>query len=123
MLRVHLTDGRTLRFDLKDERHAAKWLRSARDLDFQSTITGITLKHGGVSYSLSRPRGCGNVFMFAEYLEENAAQKFKGGGRIICQADDTRINLMVHEAQRAAHVSLSKTGQQCYNPVIGARRG
>lgn len=123
MLRVHLIDGRTLRFDLKDECQAAKWLRSARDFKFQSTITGITVKHDGVSYSLSRPRGCGDVFMFAEYLEENAAQKFKGGGRIICQADDTRINLMVHENQRAAHVSLSKTGQQCYNPIVGVRRG
>ena len=122
MLRVHLTDGRTLRFDLKSERQAAKWLNSARDHKFQSEITGITIKHGGVSYSLSRPRGCGDVFLFAEYLVKNTAQKFKGGGRVVCQADDTRISLMVHEAQRAAHVSVSKTGQQCYNPIIGARR-
>lgn len=117
MLRVHLSDGRTLRFNLEDESEAERWRDSVADAKFQSSITGITTQHNGVGYSLSRPDGYSDIFMFAEHLPEDVPQKFKGGQRMICQADNARLVVMVHDAQRSARVSLSKPGVMRYNPL------
>lgn len=117
MLRVHLADGRTLHFDLKDERQAAEWLERVKDHAFQASLRGVTVQHNGAQYSVARPSGFGRVWMFAEALPPDPASKFKGGERATVQADEVRAVVMVHDAQRAARVSLSKTGQQCYNPV------
>lgn len=117
MLRVHLADGRTLRFDLGDERQAAEWLERARDHAFQASVRGITVQHNGVQYSMSRPAGFRRVWLFAESMPPDSEQKFKGGERIVGQADSVRAVVMVHDAQRAARVSLSKPGTQCYNPL------
>lgn len=117
MLRVHLTDGRTLRFDLSDERQASKWLEQIKDTTFQACVTGLTLQCNGTQLSLTRPGGYERVWMFAEHLPAVQEQRFKGGERIICQADETRTTVMVHAEQRAARVSLFKPGTQCYNPM------
>ena len=117
MLRVHLTDGRTLCFDIEDPRQAAEWLERAQDLGFQDTIRGLTVQHNGVQYSMPRPAGFARVWLFAEAMPPDPELKFKGGERIIGQADNVRAILMVHEAQRAARISLSKPGWQCYNPI------
>lgn len=116
MLRVHLADGRTLRFDLQDERQAAAWIKHSQDDSFQETVRGLTVQHNGVQYSLPRPSDFGRIWLFAELLQPDDAVRFKGGERLVCQADETRVVVMVHDAQRAARVSLSKPGVQCYNP-------
>lgn len=116
MLRVHLADGRTLRFDLQDEQQAARWAEYAKNATFQQAIRGLTVQHNGVQYSLPRPDGFERVWLSAELLPPDQAQRFKGGERLICQADQSRMTLMAHDAQRAARVSLSKPGVQCYNP-------
>lgn len=116
MLRAHLADGRTLCFDLQNEKQAEEWLRHVRDSAFQATLRGLTIQHNGVMYSLPRPVGFHRVFLFAEQLPADEGQKFKGGERLTCQADEARVSVMTHKAQRAARVSLSKPGAQCYNP-------
>lgn len=121
MLRVHLADGTTLRFELSDESQAAEWIGLAGDWGFQSKIRALTIQHNGVQYSLPSPPGFERVFMYAEQLEPNGQQRFKGGERIVCQADNVRAILMVHDAQRASRLSLSKTGIQCYNPMVEER--
>lgn len=117
MLSVHLVDGQTLRFDLSSERQAEEWLERISDSAFQARVTGLTLQNNGTRFSLTRPGGYNRIWMFAERLPANPAQRFKGGERIICQADETRTTVMVHAEQKAARVSLFKPGMQCYNPV------
>lgn len=117
MLQVHLSDGRTLRFDLQDEQQAAAWLEQSRSGAFQASVRGLTIQHNGVQYSLPRPTGFKRLWLFAESLDPDTDQRFKGGERIVIQADDMRVVLMAHDAQRAARVSLSKPGTQCYNPT------
>ncbi len=117
MLKVHLKDGRTLRFDLSDEQQARDWIANAGDLDFQSRITGVAIHHRGVQYSVPRPDG-NDVFMFAERVEPDRERRIKGGERLICQTGDMRLTMMVHEAQKAARVNLVRTGTQRYNPLI-----
>lgn len=122
MLRVHLASGETLRFDLSDEDQAREWRDRAGDRAFQLDVRGLTVQHNGVQYSLTRPEGFGRVFLYAERLAPDEAQKFKGGERLVLQAGDVRLTMMVHEAQRAARVSLTKTGAVVYNP-LEQRRG
>jgi len=121
VLCVHLASGRTLRFDLADEGQTREWRDRAGDRSFQSEVRGLTIRHNGVQYSLPRPDGFGRVFMFAERLEPDEGQKFKGGERLVLQAGDVRLVVMAHEAQRASRVSLTKTGTVVYNPL--ERRG
>lgn len=121
MLRVHLTDGRTLCFDIGDAQQAAEWVKRARDYSFQAAVTGLTVQHNGVQYSLPRPVGFREVWFFAESLPSDESQKFKGGERLVCQADGTRVLVMAHSEQKAARVSLSKTGRMVYIPGMEER--
>lgn len=117
MLRAHLADGKTLSFDLADPRGAAEWLKLANDHRFQDQLRGLTVQHNGVQYSLPRPQGFRRVWMYAELLVPRLDQGFKGGERLVGQVDNVRATVMVHSSQRAARVSLSKPGTQCYNPL------
>lgn len=118
MLQVHLSDGRTLRFDLSDSSQAAEWTRIARDAHYQSAIRGITLQNNGVQYSATRPSGFNRIWFFAEYLEPVPERKFKGGERIVEQVDSIRLTIMSHAEQKAVRVNLTNPGRQCYNPIM-----
>ena len=120
MLKVHLKDGQTLCFDLENAHQAADWLTKARSPAFQAQITGLTISHRGVQYSLPRPLGYGDadVFLHGEYLVPVPEKHVKGGTQIICQAGETRVKLMVHQEQRAARVTVARVGKQRYNPLI-----
>jgi hypothetical protein len=123
VLCVHLKDGRTLQFDLQDEAQARSWLDLARRDDFQNTIRGATLHSNGVQYSIPRPVGFRRIWLFAEYLESDASHRFKGGERLTVQLDGVRVTAMAHNEQRAVRVSLSRTGTQCYNPLMESIEG
>ena len=122
MLQVHLSDGRTLKFDLQDGVQAREWQQLAGDFEFQSTIRGVTLQNNGIQYSITRPQGFNTVWYFAEFLESTRDRRFKGGERAAVQSDNVRLSAMSHNEQRALRVSLSKTGHQCYNPAIDTPR-
>lgn len=118
MLKVHLADGKTVRFDIQSEDDASRWLERARDIAFQEQITGLTIAYRGVSYSLPRPREfrSEDIFMFAELIP--ADSKVKGGERIAVQAGQIAISLMVHTNQRACRVDVSREGRRAYNPIL-----
>jgi len=118
LLRVHTCDGLTSTFDLEDKEQAERWLQLLKDPKFQESITGLTISHRGVLFSLSRPQGFQRQFYFAERVEPVPQKKIKGGERLLCYADDVRVGLMVHEAQRAVRVTLNKTGRQRFNPFL-----
>ena len=116
MLRVHLSDGRTLCFDLASEEAAAKWLHALRSTKLREQITALTVNLAGVSYTLKRPQHFRDVFMMAERVEP--AGKVKGGVRLVCQADNVRGSIMLHSAQRGCRIELAKTGRQQFNPLL-----
>lgn len=115
MLKIHLSDGITLSFDLSDPCKAKEWLDLVGKPEFQESIRGMTIQHNGGSYSLSRPDSFHDLWLFAEYLEPDLSTKFKGGKRLVCRADDVQLVLMVHEDSRAIRASLTKQDVQCYN--------
>lgn len=118
MLRVHTKDGLTHRVDLRDAREAEQWLRELKNPSYQTEITGFTVAHRGVLYSLPRPQGFDRISFVVERIEPNPERKLKGGERVTCFAGDVRISLMVHEAQKAVRVTLARLGKQRFNPFL-----
>jgi hypothetical protein len=118
MLRVHTNDGLTSSFDLEDEKQAEQWLELLKDPKFQASISGLTVSHRGVLYSLSKPQSFRQLMFSAEHVPPEPERKIKGGERIWCFADEVRIGLMVHRAQRAVRVTLTKTGRQRFSPQM-----
>lgn len=118
MLKVHTTDGKTVRLDLEDEQQAREWLLQLRDAEYQASITGLTVAYRGVQYSLPRPRGFNTLSYLAEYVAPDSSKKLKGGERVTCFADDVRVGLMVHKEQRAVRITLTKTGRQRFSPLL-----
>lgn len=116
MLKVHTTDGLTARIDLENPEQAEQWLEQIKDPRFQASITGLTIALKGVQYSLIKPKGFSQVFFLAELVPVDEEHKVKGGEKMTAFLDDVCINVMVHSAQRAVRVSVSKTGKQRFNP-------
>ena len=117
-MKVHLRSGETLQFDLKDEQQARAWLDRARTHAFQKEITALTILQSGVQYSLPCPKNLDPVFLYAEVVAADAERKVKGGERIIAQAGEVSVAVMVHAAQRAVRVDVTRIGKRTYNPLV-----
>ena len=120
MLKVNLSDGSTLRYDLNDPADVQAWTEKAKNHSFQSKITGLTVALNGVSYSLPRPKDFGEeVFLYGEKVEPDIDNRIKGGEAVVCHAGDIQVVLMVHSSQRAARVDVTRPGKMRYNPYQG----
>lgn len=119
MLKVHTSDGLTIKVDLSDRVQAKIWLEKLKNPAYQASLSGLTITCKGAQYSLPRPRGFNNIFFHAESIEPDEEHRVKGGERIMCVFDDVRLAMMVHNSQPAARVSIFKTGKQRFNPLIG----
>lgn len=118
MLKVHLADGQTQTVDLSDEGQARQLLERLKAASFQDAIRGMSIAHWGTQFSLPRPAGdFTQVFFTAEHLPPNPDEGFRGGQRIVCMADNVTVKLMVPAEQRAARITLNRTGKQRFNPM------
>lgn len=118
MLKIHTSDGLTSDIDFEDPEQTGKWLSKLKNDNFQKTITGVTILYKGVSCSLPKPVGFKRYFFNVEEVKKDPKRKIKGGTRIICQADEIKVTIMVHAQQRAIRVALLKTGKQRFNPNL-----
>lgn len=118
MLKIHLSNGKTLSFDFLEQANARELMELLKRKEFQESIRGMTVLHKGVSYSLVRPIGFSQVFFLAEEVAQDPDSKIKGGERITCFADNLRLGVMVHRAQRSVRVAATKVGKQRFNPFL-----
>jgi len=132
VLKLHTSDGQTVRIDLDDEDQARYWLARLGHSDVQRTITGISLvEHHdararcascgskcscplGVQYSVTRPQDFSRVYFHVERVAPRG--KVRGGERVVLFVDDVRLTVMAHASQPSARVVLSKVGRQRFNP-------
>jgi len=102
--------------DLEDEEQARSWLERLKDPAFREAITGLTVSHNGITYSLPRPGDFRQVVLTAEPVVNNGRRN-KGGERLLCFADDVRLSVMVHREQIAnVRIALSKPGRRRFDP-------
>lgn len=116
MLKVSLSDGRTLQFALDTPESAARWRRFAGDPSAQRRITALTIAHLGVNYTIPRPCGFEGVFITAEDVPPEGRNK--GCQKIICHAGEVRLTMVVHSCQRATRVQLERVGKLVHNPQM-----
>lgn len=103
MLRVHLADGRTVSFELRDEREVARWLRLIEDPAFASRVTAATIEVNGAAHTLVAPRG----FQGAPSFKVEADER---GEKLAISVDDVTATVTAHSGQhRACRVSLERT--------------
>lgn len=121
MLKVHTLDGLTLSFDLFEEAQLEDLRLRLLNVEFRSGITGMTVQEKGVLYSLSRPEGFRVISLQAEPVSPVESKGIKGAEKIICFADDVRIEMIVHKRQRAVRINLSKIGKQRFNPALHSK--
>jgi len=113
MVKLHLTDGQTLSFDLDDQdRSLEEWLNAP---DAQARITAVTLieKYDGkgVQFSLARPEGFrGQPWFEVERIEPNG--RAKGGERLVLFVGDIRLAIVAHKSQPAARISVTQIGRR-----------
>jgi len=132
MLKIHISDGQTVRIDLSDESQARELLAKLHSDRFQDSITGVSLVEThdvkarcrscgdkassqiGVQYSVSRPQAFRRVEYEVEHVPE--AGKVKGGERIVLYADDVCLSVMAHRSQPSARVTLARVGKRRFKP-------
>lgn len=130
MLKIHTTDGQTIRIDLRDPAQAREWLPRLEQDAFQASISGVSVVEThdvrtrcaacggkgsgqiGVQYSVSRPQGLSGVTYEAERVSNNG----RSGDRVTIFAGDVRLSLMAHESQPSARVQLVKSGKRRFAP-------
>jgi len=113
MLKIHMTDGETLSYDLESDTQGL--ISLLKKSNFQSKITAISVCNNGVQHSLVRPQGYRRVSFLPEHVRSNG--RVKGGIRITCFAGDSKITLMAH-SQGSIRVSASRVGHQLYDPTL-----
>jgi hypothetical protein len=116
MLHVHTSDGLTIAIDFADVDQTREWIEKMKNPAFVERITGISISDRGVMYSFTKPLGFQRIGFEIEKVEADQERKIKGGERLVCYADDVRITLMVHAAQRAVRVSMVKIGKRRFDP-------
>ncbi len=116
MLHVHTSDGLTIAIDFDDVDQTREWIEKMKNPAFVERITGISISDRGVMYSFTKPLGFRKIGFEIEKVEADQERKIKGGERLVCYADDVRITLMVHAAQRAVRVSMIKIGKRRFDP-------
>lgn len=109
MLKVHLSTGETLRFDLGDPTDAERWITLSSKLDFQASISGLTIDHNGMSFSIPRPRSLDLCFLAEKFPSRGRS---KGAEKVSVNNADVRVDLTVHSGQRAGRVDIIRAGWQ-----------
>jgi hypothetical protein len=109
VLKVNLSDGRTLHYNLNDQADALAWSARSQDHAFQQKITALTILCDGVVYSLPRPVW-GDATLTADLVHADAVRRIKGGQMLACRTRSVEVAIMVHSSQRAARVDISQHG-------------
>jgi len=122
VLKVNCRDGRTLTFDLLDDRGHEDWLRYQRDLNFQSQITAAGILHDGTLHALPLPAGFRHPVFEADVLTRanGGGEQRVAGEWLACYADQVKFTLTVYYGTRPKVVRFSgaKVGKMRYNPAI-----
>lgn len=124
MIKVNLKDGKTLSYDLQDEKAVKEWEELSSHQDFQQRITGIGIIYNAQWYTLPLPKKFRQVFFQFELVENNKKDAPEDrkyvGERVKCYADDTLISLLVYYGSRPkmSRVDVIKLGKRRFNPAI-----
>lgn len=119
LIKINKDDGKTLSFDLSNTEECEKVSSLLEGNDFLKAMTGIGCLHRTYWHQLTSPKKFHNVRYNVEKViqEKNGVTK-EVGEKIICQADDIQLTIMVYYNVRPkmTRIELKKIGKQRFIP-------
>ena len=122
MIKVNCKNGKTLSFNLADDKEANEWQKLSGEGEFQSQITGIGILYNTQWHTLPMPKRFRRIDVKAELIrvqKEGIMREI--GERIVYQADDIQISLIVYYGNRPkmARIDVKKIGKKRFTPMRG----
>lgn len=117
MLKIHTADGKTHRIDLADEQAAQEWMGRLLNPAFQADISAVSISQKGAQYTLGRPRDFQEQSIHFDVSRIIPEGKWAGGEEVVGFFGDVRVSMLVHNSQRAARISVTRTGRRVHNPA------
>ena len=97
MIKVNLSDGKIISFDLDKPSDRKQWIEWSSLKDFQSRITGIGILHNRKFHTLQYPKRFKRIRFYGESVfNEKNGMKRKLGERLIVHADQVKLELLVY---------------------------
>ena len=117
MIKVNMADGKTLSFDLKDEKELKDWKQRCNDPKFQKSIRGVGIVHNTQWHAIPVPKKFKSVRYDADLIVNTKAKdesKRLVGEKIMCYVDDICFSLLVYYGNRPkmARIDVKKIGKQ-----------
>ncbi len=128
MVKANMADGRTLSFDLKDEKENADWKQKCTDPSFQKSIRGVGIVHNTQWYAIPVPKKFKAIRYDADLIINNKAKdesKRLVGEKVMCYVDDILFSLLVYYGNRPkmARIDVKKIGKQRHVGQFDAAKG
>lgn len=132
MIKVNMSDGKTLSFDLRNKEELDKWKQLCSTSEFQKTIRGVGIVYNTQWYAIPVPKKFKQINYDADIVlnqREKDLEKQVVGERLICQVDDVQITLLVYYGNRPkmSRLDIVKIGKQKFinvtRPVGGSNVG
>ena len=123
MLKVHISNGQTLSFDLRDDAQRAEWEQSCATDAFQQSITGVALLHNKTLHVLPLPKQFKKRHFTAGLLKTEGSDGERVlGEQVTCQADNVRMCITAYYTRtpKMVRFDVIRTGWQRH---IGPKTG
>lgn len=128
MIKVNMADGKTLSFDLKNEKELADWKLKCSDPQFQKSIRGVGIVHNTQWHAIPVPKKFKTVRYDAELIINPKAKdesKRLVGEKVMCYVDDIQFSLLVYYGNRPkmARIDVKKIGKQRFVGRFDEKKG
>lgn len=121
MIKVNTKDGKTLSYDLSLESDYIEATELVESKDSTDSVTGISILHNTFWHALPKPRKFRKIRYFVKLVKhtKDGVEKVVGE-KIICQADDIQLSILVYYNQRPkmARIEIKRIGRQRFVPVV-----
>lgn len=119
MIKVNIKDGKTLSFESDSEEDLKTLREKLGNKEFLDSITGVSSLHNTYWHALTKPKRFRNVSYHVEEVKFKKGDIEKVvGERIVCQADDIQLVILVYYNNRPkmTRIELKKIGKRRFAP-------
>jgi len=115
MLKVQMSDGKTLTFDLRDDEQFEAWKQLENNPNRQAKIRAVGVIHDHIWHVLPAPKKFKQIRYQARVSQRNGKP---ASLRVSCQADDVSIKMVSYypngNSPRMVRTDIKRTGRQVF---------
>lgn len=122
MIKINKNDGKTVSFDLENDTDYHDVVDLLNDENMVQTITGVSSLHHTFWHALVRPKKFRTVkYTVEKVYNTKGGIKKATGEKIICQADDIQLTILVYYNVRPkmTRIEIKKIGKMRFRPKRG----